>query len=378
MLRLHVSNFKSIRRRLQLDLSPLTILLGPPGGGKSNILDAIALAGYVNRISLLDKEYGNSGANLENPRFIARFEQHSHLFSYHTLTKNIKIALSNTDVELSMELYYEGGKIHIKINDVPIPWDIVSLPSNPMDNVRNALKKAEEKHPLIGARLYSYDRYDEIQKFYQYLKNVGVRNFPQNILSELGWNVTKITPTFFDVIVELNESLQESLEEKIEIKRLRTGAIIVFDYHEEVDPFSFSDSLFRILYYTLALKSTTNYVKLYGLEKRFIVLLEEPESHIFPFLLDFLAKYIGQLVNMAYVIITTHNPLFVSVLWDRLKGVKTYYVHRDSKGITVADELDIDKLTKDITLPEEIMRMPTSEVVRKYSKKKTSIVEKKG
>jgi len=69
---LRVSNFKSIEE-LELELAPLTILIGPPASGKSNILDSIALAGYFNRILLLNKEYGNVVSNLEPITVMARF-----------------------------------------------------------------------------------------------------------------------------------------------------------------------------------------------------------------------------------------------------------------------------------------------------------------
>jgi predicted ATPase len=42
----------------------------------------------------------------------------------------------------------------------------------------------------------------------------------------------------------------------------------------------------------LALNSAINYAKVHGLEKRLAILLEEPESHIFPFLLRLLIDYI--------------------------------------------------------------------------------------
>jgi AAA15 family ATPase/GTPase len=41
-MKINIENFKSIEK-LALDLAPLTILIGPPAGGKSNILDAIML-----------------------------------------------------------------------------------------------------------------------------------------------------------------------------------------------------------------------------------------------------------------------------------------------------------------------------------------------
>jgi len=42
----------------------------------------------------------------------------------------------------------------------------------------------------------------------------------------------------------------------------------------------------------LVLNSAINYTKVHGLEKRLVILLEEPEAHIFPFLLRLFIDYI--------------------------------------------------------------------------------------
>ena len=55
-LRVELENFKSIRK-MGLELGDLTILVGPPAAGKSNILDALAIIGYLHRFKVLDREY---------------------------------------------------------------------------------------------------------------------------------------------------------------------------------------------------------------------------------------------------------------------------------------------------------------------------------
>jgi predicted ATPase len=51
-----------------------------------------------------------------------------------------------------------------------------------------------------------------------------------------------------------------------------------------------SDGSLRALYILLALSSAINYAKVHGLEKRLVILLEEPESHIYHFLLRLLVN----------------------------------------------------------------------------------------
>jgi AAA15 family ATPase/GTPase len=55
-LKLTIENFKSIKG-LELLLDDLTILVGPPAAGKSNILDALAIMGYFHKFKVLDREY---------------------------------------------------------------------------------------------------------------------------------------------------------------------------------------------------------------------------------------------------------------------------------------------------------------------------------
>ncbi|MCD6300438.1 MAG: ATP-binding protein, partial [Staphylothermus sp.] len=241
-------------------------------------------------------------------------------------------------------------------------------------NRLNIASKIENKM-LIEARVYGYDRYgltlsscpDSLHcGFHLRLRNMMTRNVPKHILSELGWNALITAKSSQEIIVNLNYIIAEKLGEKVEVKVSRSGSIIVFDYDVEVDVTSVSDSIFRMLYYLLALRSAINYVKLYGLEKRFIIMLEEPEAHVFPFFVDLLADYIAKATENMYVIITTHNPILVSALWDRIKNVKTYYVMRDKLGSTNIVEIDIARLAEELITSEDLLFMAPSEVLQKY------------
>jgi len=75
-----IRNFKSVGDA-SFELDKLTIFIGPPASGKSNIFDALAFIGYFNRLALLDREYGSSTANLEPLSTVARFQEPQQLFS---------------------------------------------------------------------------------------------------------------------------------------------------------------------------------------------------------------------------------------------------------------------------------------------------------
>ena len=117
----------------------------------------------------------------------------------------------------------------------------------------------------------------------------------------------------------------------------------------------------------IAVKSAINYVKLYGLERKFILLLEEPEAHVFPYYLDILAEYIAKAREFLNVVIATHNPILVSILWDKIKDLKTYYVVRNESGSTKVYEVDIGKLAMELKTAEDLLFMPPSEVLSKYT-----------
>jgi len=128
---------------------------------------------------------------------------------------------------------------------------------------------------------------------------------PKNILSEFGWNGSNLARSVRDVVIELDDLLRETMGGRTEIVFTSSGSVMVLDYHYEVEPISVSDTIFRALYYLMALKTSANYAKLYGLEKRFMLLLEEPEAHVFPYYLDILADYIAKAKDYLYVIVAT-------------------------------------------------------------------------
>jgi len=386
-LLVRIENFKSINR-LELELAPLTILVGPPASGKSNILDALALLGYFNRIKLLDKEYDNNASNLEPLTFISRFTSYQHLFTNYDLTKRISVEMQLSAKErFNLTLQFMQGKLSVSLNNVPIPWDLQTLPSSPFGEVRNALNQVIGEGLLPESRLYGYDRYGLATQqcvssvlcgFNIRLRGMQAAHIPKNILSEFSRNAPHLTRLMRDIISELNDVLREYLNMSVEVKVSLQGTVMIFDNDYEIEPTAISDTLFRALYYLMAIKTSLNYVKLYGLEKRFILLFEEPEAHVFPYFLeDLLADHIAKAVDYVYVVIATHNPLLVSILWDKVKNAKTYYVARDESGFTRSWEIDVEALAKDLKTAEEVLFMPPREVIEKYTVKPGGVVERK-
>jgi len=378
-MRVKIESFKSIEQA-ELVLAPLTILLGPPAGGKSNILDAIAFAGYFGRLLTLEREYDNNAGYLEPLTTISRFTEYGHLFRNYDLTKRISIEIGDED-RIRLSISYEQGRASIKLNDTVIPWDPASKTGDIVGARNLLLKLLETKRPAkkpVEARLYGYDRYGLgsticrelfICGFSLRLKNIpnmSTIQVPKSILSELGWNAPSIVRALSDVITRINRVVAEHLDKKVEIKVLRSGSVVIFDYDYEVDVYAAPDSILRTLYYSLAMRSAANYAKLYGLEGRLIVLLEEPEAHVFPYFLQVLSEYIAAAKDTTLIVIATHNPILVSMLWDKVKDVKTYYVVRDQYGSTRVWEVDMEKLASDLKTSEDLLFASPREVISKY------------
>ncbi|MCD6300641.1 MAG: ATP-binding protein [Staphylothermus sp.] len=378
-MKIRIKNFKTIRDA-EFELAPLTILMGPPASGKSNVLDALAFIGYFYRLLQLGSEYDNNTGNLEPLKAIVRSHNLEQLFRYQDLSLTISIAVEDKNTLMELKVFYEKGSPRFYVNDTDILFDFDRYIHQGISNIINRLNIASklEDKMLIEGRIYGYDRYGLSLSschnllhcgFHLRLKNNIVRNTPKTILSELGWNAPHIIKDSREIIVNLNYTITEKLDEKVEVKVSRSGSVVIFDYDVEVDVTSVSDTIFRILYYLLALRSGINYVKKYGLEKKFIFLLEGPVAHVFPFFTDLLADYISKAAQNTYVVVTTHNPILVSTLWDRVKDVKTYYVMRDKQGSTNVAEIDIAKLAEELITSEDLLFMSPREVLEKYAVK---------
>ena len=128
-------------------------------------------------------------------------------------------------------------------------------------------------------------------------RNSYERQYPVYILSDLGQNATHILLQSPRVVSDINREFAEGFNEKVEIRVLRSGEARIFDKEYEMPYNALSDGILRTLYILLALSSAINYAKVHGLEKKLAILLEGPESHIFPFLLRLLIDYIKRVLQ---------------------------------------------------------------------------------
>lgn len=354
-LKLSVKNFKSIKD-VELKLTPITVLIGPPAAGKSNLLDAIVLLGYLDRFMFLE-EYGNNASYMENPLEITRASEVLDYFRYFNSMERISLTLEVEKAVRNLEAYFEAGSLKLELNNVKIPWNF-GLRSDSMDEVRNAVAQAVRE--LLNIRIYSFDRFRAsiLNHFH-----VGVSaTVPPNMLRENGMNAFTVARRTPEVLIRLNEVLKKV---GLELKMLRSGQLVVFDHHYEVKPSSISDSIYRIFYILLALNSAANFSKLKGFEGRSIIALEEPESQLFPQLLDLIIEGISKFKNLGYVVLTTHNPLLVSKLGDAFKDLMVYYVFRGEDGSSSFVEVNVEKMAENLIGSEDLLLLDPEEVLKR-------------
>jgi energy-coupling factor transporter ATP-binding protein EcfA2 len=356
-----ISHYKSIEKA-QMKLGKVTVLLGPPAAGKSNVLEAIALATYFDRYAFyIDRV----------PLFrLVRTDDVSDLFTFYDLTKTVEININTDEWRRSLRIYFQKG-LRLELNGVEVPIKgYLKVPDRSLylfsyrgneygidpDRVSKLLGVLGEK---VVARLYGFDRFKD-DVINSMVNGVEVEA-PQGLLREDGKNFGVVAKKQPKVIRDVNTELAEL--SRVEVKLLDYGRVVVFDNDIAMKPSAISDSVFRILYNLVSLSSAIFFTKLHGLEGRTVVLLEEPEGQLFPQFFNLLVEYIAKFSEVGYVVITTHNPILVSLLRDRL-DVTLYYVYRGDGGLTEVAELDKDKLAEELVTSADIIFMKPREVLR--------------
>ncbi|MCC6020997.1 MAG: ATP-binding protein [Thermoproteaceae archaeon] len=353
-----IRNFKSVREA-RIRLGRVTVLLGLPLAGKSNILEATALATYFD-------QYAYYGA-LEPLHKLLRAAEVSDLFTFYDITKAIEININAREWGRSLRIYFHGGP-RIELDGIELPlrqtiggtyclfkhgtyW--YALYPHEFVNKLSGLKGR------VLARLYGFDRFrDDVPS--SIVKGFET-DVPREILREDGKNIGIVAKRQPEAIRDLNAELSEL--GPVDVKLLEDGRFAIFDNDIAMRPYAAPDSIYRILYNLIGLSSAAFFTKFFGLEERVLVLLEEPEGQIFPQFFNLLVKYIVKFSEVGRVVITTHKPILVSLLRDKL-DVTLYYVYRGSGGLTEVAELDKDRLTEELVTSEDILFMRPREVLR--------------
>lgn len=279
-----IKNFKSLKD-LRLSCKKINIFIGEPNTGKSNLLEVFALlslCAYREKYKLKD---------------FVRFERMSNLF----LDDNIEENITFNDT-------YNKIIFEISVKDL---------------NFRGIVKKQEEDYPAtIVWREYSIfeldfsgdgkyfsfpnhlkDYFKQI-KFYRFKKQNTftakqsgflLPPYGDNLLAVLMSN-KELKNTTSQLLKRFNYRLMfKPQEDKIEIVKQHDDILISIPY------LLISDTFQRLVFYLAAILSNRDSV----------LILEEPESHTFPYYTKFLAECIALDDRNNQFFISTHNPYFL-------------------------------------------------------------------
>jgi AAA15 family ATPase/GTPase len=260
----------------------INVFIGEPNAGKSNILEALGI-------------YGMTSDNLSK---LIRYERLDNLFY-------------DNEVENKIEVKLDDYKYIVIPQDHNLKFQFSKLESNPsftakseytdfksfsfeIDNSSRGSSDSDNTECLT--KLYKFTPLHEFKN-----NNIGSLNYPHgdNLFTILRGN-SALRELAVDILKEKGYKLNLRIgENKIELVKDK-GALYSYPYQ------TVSDTLQRIIFYTAVIESN----------KDSVILLEEPESNIFPFYTKYLAEKIAMDQQNQYFTVT-HNPYFLMSLVEK-------------------------------------------------------------
>jgi AAA15 family ATPase/GTPase len=319
---IEIKNFKSIRHAKIEDCRRVNVFIGYPNVGKSNILEALSLLGYVKKDVFLPLSS------------ICRFKELTDIFMDGDKRKNIEI--------------WGGGYIFSAklVDKLQVTGAIIDAGRYLSDIDFTLLEPLKEfnfnkQGSYTNTHVKEYNEKIGYVKKYEYnpLKILAPSNNPTILNFPYGSNLSEV--------IRYNEDLRKECGELFAAYNLK----IVFDENQnmlvqkqldEFSAFQFSmsqvaDTLQRLIFHKAAILTNENTV----------LLFEEPEAHMFP---PYIAKFTNDIVhdeNKNQFFITTHSPFVLNDLIENLQGDElAIYIVRYKKetGETLIDRLSEKEL----------------------------------
>ncbi|MEB3861686.1 MAG: AAA family ATPase [Desulfurococcales archaeon] len=421
-MRVTVANFKSISE-LDMKLEDLTILIGPPSSGKSNILEALATMGYtiktlidpyiegysikdkiyignINKYirgvvcrDLINKFYGRNSAVIEVDYNISRVVcgddpnvVQISLALQDSILHKIKARIARPDLAAKLDLENVGT------SDINSERSIISLILSLLLNLDNISVitdpfKVEESKvvrippgriSVVVPRLYGFDRLHAINNI---IRGKTGALYPVSYLEESALNLSRILYVNTGIQEDINTILEDF--SGVRVMPLSDGRLAFIDRNKEVGPTSISDTVLRMLYgYTALLASkpkTITIEKIMALDENEktqvpitleivpLIMLEEPEAHMYPAAFYNLAEAVAESISIGNkVMITTHSGRLAQILWDHILKKRyraiVYYVHRGEDGNTRAYKVNMKLLAEYIEDLDLIVNEPPDKI----------------
>ena len=370
-----IENYKSVVNQT-FELGRFNVVIGANGCGKSNLLEAIAMAGLSSSGALLPEMFENRGIRLSDNRFMrSAFEDVDKEFI------SVKVETSDGD-----ESVY---RIHYNAEQKPAQWeDVVEEETKILlstiqengsqfkvkdfknfvekmskkldeDNTLNVNLFEKDNHSLVLARsrvnglknftIYSLEE-TELRSLDQmpstklgrtgkgllpYLKDLSKTEDGINILNEVKENLMVID--WFEDL-EMPESVL-SQDSTLKLKdRYVDESLDFFDQRSANEAF-----LYLLFYFTLFISDET---------PSFFA-IDNIESSLNPKLCKLVVSKLAELAEKhnKQVILTTHSPFVLDGLDELSETKRLLVVSRNSDGYTVVNQIKSDK-SRSIPLSE--------------------------
>ena len=279
---LSIKNFKSLRD-VQLTAKRVNVIIGEANAGKSNLLEAMALLGMKS----MDGDVKD----------LFRFDHFGSLFWDEEIVP-IEVVVNNTKLKLELD----RGKLRGALSLIhPNQWEFELFDSTMVSNLvffNNANLYSRAQHFLKGFDIKYYR--PEIQKRFESSNSkVLACPFGENLPYVVQTN-DEVHGSFSEILKSLDYKLVISPHDN-QIKYLKEGKKLTLLPFETL-----SDSLKRYLFYLAMVKSNEGAS----------ILLEEPDSHTFPYYTNEIAELIAKDEKNQYFIVT-HNPFLLGTILDK-------------------------------------------------------------
>lgn len=309
--KVHIKNFLSLRN-VELPFKPLTVLVGPNAGGKSNTYSAL----YRLHKMMVDEEFPSS-EYVQDFRWVGE-EQKPILELQTTVAESQTVYNLEAKPKLGFPPHVEQLYVdNIKVISIQDGKGVVSDENGENETIYNSDKLALASAGNYGNKPITRALAEFVKKwqFYDFfpefmrssltrasLAEKEIREFPKLDtfgweLSEILWNWHTYYPGRFQSI---NDCLAASTNREIDQDQIdgQNQLCLLEGYKNPIPLYGASDGILRLIAY---------YILLNQPELPPLVAIEEPERNLHPGALKDIANVLQQLSERTQVIITTHS-----------------------------------------------------------------------
>jgi predicted ATPase len=318
---IRIKNYKSIQK-LKIPVGQLTVLIGENGSGKTNILEAIALASAAASDKLDNEFLAARGIRITDPKFMRS------AFHCENTLEDIYIRLTGLD-----NTYFECN-LH-NDNEPYSTWKTTHVKHYPFDlNPKSILAKLNFQNFLIYSpqnhSLRVFEKEGQIQPLG--INGEGLFKLLKVFGSEENKESLKVIKEKLKVIDWFEDfELPDSLSENEKLIRIKDKYL-----HETISHIDQKASnegfLFLLFYFALMVSNKTPDM----------FAIDNIESSLNPKLCWHMTKNLGQLTRQynKQVILTTHNPAILDGLNLNDPKHKLFVVYRNKLGYTKIKQIE--------------------------------------